>query len=154
MNANSKAMRRFTIGRERSCDVPIADESVSRVHAEIWLAEDGALMMSDRGSSNGTTVMRAGEAFPLKHDVVLPGDRVRFGGVTLEIAQVIEAVEVKHPGALTPKSALKLPPPPPPPPPPAAGGIPPLPKPAPGALVRCECGAVKNVGQPCPGCHR
>jgi apolipoprotein N-acyltransferase len=52
-------MRTFTIGRDKSCDVPIADDSVSRVHAEVWLGSDGALMLADRGSSNGTSLIRS-----------------------------------------------------------------------------------------------
>lgn len=149
--------RRFTIGRERSCDVPIADESVSRVHAEIWLTSDGALMMTDRGSANGTTVERAGQSFALKDQVVLPSDEIRFGSVTLPVSELIVAIELKNPGALT--LAGRKPPPPPPPPP--------LPKPPPAAnpfgappvagqemFVRCHCGAIKRVGQICPGCRQ
>jgi predicted component of type VI protein secretion system len=179
--------RRFTIGRERSCDVAIADDSVSRVHAEIWLAEDGALVLEDRGSSNGSTLIRAGQSSPLKNEVVLPGDQIRFGGVTLGVRDLIEAVESKFPAALTP-AAAKAPkagpmgvpaavtparavPPPLPPPlpfvatpgPRAAQTPPPLPSPSSpsparraggGQVIRCECGAIKTVGQICPGCNQ
>lgn len=141
--------RRFTIGRERSCDVAVADDSVSRVHAEIWLNEDGSLMLADRGSSNGTILIRAGQPFPLTNAVVMPADQVRMGSVTLSIAELIGAVESRNPGALTsPTGRPGFAPPPPvpyaPPPPPRAGS----------ALVRCECGAVKTYGQICPGCQR
>jgi hypothetical protein len=160
--------RRFTIGRDRSCDVPIADDSVSRLHAEIWLAEDGALMMADRGSSNGTTVIRGGQSFPLRQDVLLPGDQIRMGGVLLSIQDVVAAVEARNPGVLTPKAASLPPPPPPPrvaaappPPPPRAAYSPSaeatVPPPPPGStnvLVRCDCGAIKPAGQACPGCGR
>jgi len=138
--------RRFTIGRERSCDVAIADESVSRVHAEIWLGEDGAVMLADRGSSNGTVLLRGGQSFPISQEVVMPADQVRFGSATLSVADVIGAIEARHPGALTPPAAGATPPPLPP-------NLPP-PRPAGGALIRCECGAVKKVGQICPGCHQ
>lgn len=95
-------LRRFTIGRDRGCDVPIADDSVSRLHAEIWMTEDGAILMADRGSSNGTTLLRDGVSFPLRQDVLLPGDEVRFGGALLSVRDIIEAIEIRHPGALTP----------------------------------------------------
>jgi predicted component of type VI protein secretion system len=201
--------RRFTIGRERSCDVAIADDSVSRVHAEIWLADDGTLMLEDRGSSNGTTLIRgglihAGESSPLKNAVVLPGDQIRFGGVTLGVRDLIEAIEAKNPDALTPAAAKAhkagpvpppmpapvgapavtparaVPPPLPPPLPvvatPAPGAVrtpPPFPSPSSplpsspspsppspprraggGQVIRCECGAIKTVGQICPGCNQ
>lgn len=142
--------RRFTIGRERSCDVPIADDSVSRVHAEIWLSDDGALMMADRGSSNGTVLIRNGQPLPLTDQVVMAADKVQFGAVTLTVGDVIGAVEVRNPGALTPASARVGPPPLPPAPPP----LPQFVKAPGGALIRCECGAIKTSGQVCPGCHR
>ncbi len=171
--------RRFTIGRDRTCDVPIADDSVSRLHAEIWLAEDGALMLADRGSSNGTTVLRSGASFPLRQDVLLPTDKVRFGRALLGVQDLVAAVEAKHPGALSvrttrPDLASVVAPPPPPPGPPRVPGPPPLPPgaslPSPppppaaapkpqaaaagGAVVRCDCGAIKTAGQLCPACHR
>lgn len=73
--------RRFTIGRDRQCDVPVADESVSRRHSEIWLAEDGALTMADLQSSNGTRLIRNGKSSILNQSVVLTEDRVRLGVV-------------------------------------------------------------------------
>jgi predicted component of type VI protein secretion system len=148
--------RRFTIGRERSCDVAIADDSVSRVHAEIWLNDDGSLMVADRGSSNGTILIRSGQVLSklttASNAIVMPADQVRFGNVTLSVADLIAAVESRHAGALTPASARRGPPPLPPPPPhlsrPAA------PPRAGAALIRCECGAIKTFGQTCPGCHQ
>lgn len=150
--------RRFTIGRERSCDVPVADESVSRVHAEIWLNEDGSLMLADRGSSNGTILIRAGQAFPLTNAVVMASDQVRLGSATLLVAELISAVESRNPGALTPMTARPASPPSLPPPVPQYSAPPPPPVPqaprAGGMLVRCYCGAVKTYGQPCPNCHQ
>src|SRR5205823_2832269 len=89
--------RRFSIGRDRRSDVPIADDSVSRLHAEIWLADDGSLMMADRGSSNGTTILRNGASFPLREDVILPGDVIRLGSVALPVPEIVGAVEARQP---------------------------------------------------------
>ncbi len=163
--------RKFTIGREKSCDVLVGDESVSRVHAEIWLADDGKIMLADRGSSNGTMLVRAGTAAAMNYGSVERTDQVRFGSVTLDVKDLIEALEIRNPGAFaTRPGAPPLPPPLPPPPP--AYSTPPPPPPAlhptppplfpPGAsaahgaapLVRCECGAIKTAGQICPTCHR
>jgi len=151
--------RRFTVGREKGCDIPIADDSVSRLHAEVWLADDGAIMMADRGSSNGTTLLRGGQSFPLRQDVLLPGDQVRFGGVLLSVADIVLAIEARNPGALTPRGAASgiYPPPPPakaPPPPPPPPPRPPARPHSGGVLVRCECGAIKSLGQVCPACRQ
>jgi hypothetical protein len=141
--------RRFTIGRDRASDIAIADDSVSRLHAEIWLEDDGTLMLADHGSSNGTELIRAGEASTLSKATVAPGDHVRFGAVTLAVKDLIDAIELKHPGALTRSPHAEIPPqkpaPPSPPPlprqpvappplPPAANVAPPPLPPAPPAI--------------------
>ncbi len=116
---------RFTIGRDRASDIAIADDSVSRTHADIWLEDDGTLMLADHGSSNGTELIRAGETSALTKAAVLPGDQVRFGAVTLAVKDLIDAIEAKSPGALTgsgsrsraPQAAKPAPPVPPPLPP-------------------------------------
>lgn len=132
--------------------MPVADESVSRVHAEIWLNEDGSLMLADRGSSNGTILIRGGQAFPLTNAIVMASDQIRMGSVTLPVAELIGAVEARNPGALTPLTAR-----PGPPPLPQYAAPPPLPPPPvqPGSMmIRCHCGAVKTYGQICPNCHQ
>lgn len=45
----------FVIGRHQSCDLPLADGSVSRRHARILLTE-GRHLLEDLGSANGTYV--------------------------------------------------------------------------------------------------
>lgn len=174
--------QRFTIGRDRACDIAIVDDSVSRTHAEIWLEADGALMLADHGSSNGTELIRAGHGSIITQAILQPGDQVRFGAITLPAKDLIDTIEMKYPGALSvravapppplsappppmPPPLMKQPGPPPPPlppllsppPPPLRAAPPPLPAPPPmgaGPIIRCECGAIKTLGQLCPGCHR
>lgn len=161
-------MRTFTIGRDKTCDVPIADDSVSRIHAEVWMDSNGALMVADRGSSNGTLVIRDGVEFPARPEALRLSDQVRFGRVTLTMREVVAFVEARNPGALTVSKVPPAPPPLPPPLPPAVAppslpslygsAPPPLPPPPPpprGAqLVRCNCGAMKTEGQICPSCSK
>ncbi len=58
--------RTFTIGRDPSCDVPVADESVSRIHAQISFTSEDLIFITDRRSSNGTFVIRGGRREPLR----------------------------------------------------------------------------------------
>jgi hypothetical protein len=115
-------IRRFTIGRDRTTDIPVADESVSRFHAEIWLTPDGELVLADRGSSNGTELIRNGQISQLTQGAVLPTDEVRLGAATFVVKDLIEAIELKYPGGLTrlPEHAAA-----------ATFAPPPLPSPAP-----------------------
>ena len=45
----------ITIGRARDCDICIADETISRVHARLTLGPDG-FEIADAGSTNGIRV--------------------------------------------------------------------------------------------------
>ncbi|HEY8155615.1 MAG TPA: FHA domain-containing protein [Myxococcota bacterium] len=75
----------ITLGREASRDVVIPDMSVSRFHAFAKPGPDGALVIQDAGSTNGTMVngesvltTGAGPARRLK-----PGDNVRLGHIEM-----------------------------------------------------------------------
>jgi pSer/pThr/pTyr-binding forkhead associated (FHA) protein len=116
--------RRFTIGRDRQCDVPVADDSVSRQHAEIWLAENGALMMADLQSSNGTRLIRNGTSSILNEAVVTAGDQVRLGVVTIGVEELVRRIEDSYPNGLSGRAAR----------------------------IRCVCGVLKSPGEVCLGC--
>lgn len=58
------------------------DMSLSKTHAQFHLARDGALVVMDRGSTNGSVLIRQGMTRDLtagKPATLLNGDRVRFG---------------------------------------------------------------------------
>jgi hypothetical protein len=63
------------IGRDHGCGLRLADDCVSRLHAELRVA-DGAWLLRDLGSMNGTWVngIRVVGEVPVR-----PGDTVRFG---------------------------------------------------------------------------
>jgi pSer/pThr/pTyr-binding forkhead associated (FHA) protein len=74
-----------TLGRDAKQDVVIPDMSVSRFHAFAKPGPDGALLLQDAGSTNGTTVngqsvLTAG-AGPARR--LAPGDNVRLGHIEL-----------------------------------------------------------------------
>jgi diguanylate cyclase (GGDEF)-like protein len=64
----------FVIGRQPTCDLPLADSSVSRRHAQI-LFVDGRHLLEDLGSANGTYVA---DNRIVKH-WLSDGDVVQFG---------------------------------------------------------------------------
>jgi uncharacterized RDD family membrane protein YckC len=64
--------------------VPLAsqDMSVSKTHAQFGPAPDGAIVVMDRGSTNGTTVVRRGvsrQLTPGRPTTLVEGDKVVFG---------------------------------------------------------------------------
>src|SRR5262245_17340344 len=75
----------ITLGRESKQDVVIPDMSVSRFHAFAKPGPDGALLLQDAGSTNGTTVngqsvLTTGSGPPRR---LAPGDNVRLGHIEL-----------------------------------------------------------------------
>jgi len=133
--------RKSTIGRAPTCDIVLADESVSRVHAELAFLADGRLLVTDCRSTQGTVLLRVGGAqIKVRQELVSPQDSLRFGTVTMTVKELLRALDLKHPAAgdgghgcqkVSPAAAM---------PPEGAG------------LVRCACGAVKVKNQRCEVC--
>jgi hypothetical protein len=73
---------RFSIGRDASCDLAIADMTVSRRHATLERTQDGWLL-TDLESTNGTRV----NGWRVRGKVtVTPGDLVSFGNAEYSLS--------------------------------------------------------------------
>ncbi len=70
---------KYSIGRQTTCDVVIADHNVSRVHAELKIVQ-GSWQIDDRGSTNGTRVNGTVIAEPTP---LASGDVIAFGAVNI-----------------------------------------------------------------------
>jgi pSer/pThr/pTyr-binding forkhead associated (FHA) protein len=72
----------LVIGRADSCDFVIADRTVSRRHAALRFA-DGAWLLADLGSKNGTRV----NGVPIAAEAPIePGDTLGFGAALVRFA--------------------------------------------------------------------
>lgn len=67
------------IGRAPSCDITLDDDGVSRKHARVLCKPNGAVMLLDLGSTNGTWV--EGQQVDLKE--LSDGDRLQIGSATI-----------------------------------------------------------------------
>ena len=131
----------FTVGRDPSADIPVADGSVSRIHAEVTLLDGERLFVTDCQSSNGTFLVRGGVETAITQEKFNPGDSVKFGAVTLSVADVVAAVRRKMGPVAMPAPAAK------------AGPKAAAKRFQTGALlIRCVCGDIKTTGQPCQSC--
>jgi len=64
--------------------------SLSKTHAQFQVAPDGALVVMDRGSTNGSVVVRQGVPRDLsagKPTTLLSDDVVRFGDRTMTVTR-------------------------------------------------------------------
>ncbi len=136
----------FRIGRARDCDVVLADDSVSRHHAELSYIDGDKLFLTDCHSSNGTALVAGGRETPVRQTLLSPTETVRFGDLVLSVEELLEAIRLKFPvpGTADPADS---------PGGAESGDDPPSSRPwARGDVVRCACGAVKTRDEPCPTC--
>ena len=68
-----------TIGRASDCDLVLNHDSVSRLHANIDVTDDGYLSVQDAHSSNGTFLHRNGHWIRARKVILGTQDRIRFG---------------------------------------------------------------------------
>jgi pSer/pThr/pTyr-binding forkhead associated (FHA) protein len=146
--------RAFTIGRAPDCDLVLADDSVSRHHAEISVTSAGDLLLADCRSTHGTAIVERGVSRSISREVVRPGSTIRFGGVSMTVAELVDALRSRFPEFAAPVAKPPVAAPP-------AAARPAAAQPrserrskrwAGTRLVRCTCGAVKPRGQRCPEC--
>lgn len=67
-----------------------SDMSLSKTHAQFQVVPDGALVVMDRGSTNGSVVVRQGVSKSLtagRPSTLVDGDTVRFGDRTMTVAK-------------------------------------------------------------------
>ncbi len=74
-----KQGRSILLGRDKTCDVVLADVAASRKHAEVFPGPDGSYIR-DLGSANGVIVnqMKIDNPYLLVH-----GDRIMIGGIVI-----------------------------------------------------------------------
>ena len=87
--------RPVRIGRADSCDIVLRnDGEVSREHAEVWLDEDGSVVVGDLNSKNGTRV----------DDEAVLHNQTRQAYRTIRLGEhVIEIIGVRPPEAHSPE---------------------------------------------------
>lgn len=138
----NKQQRKFTIGRNRACDLALADTTVSDYHAELAFIGEGKILLTDTNSSNGTFLVNgAGKAQKIRQELVSPQDQVRFGSVTLSMKSLLESLRLKFPNF---EETLHRPAP-----------TPVKPWVTGDRLMRCECGSIiRPEDTRCPECGR
>ena len=79
-----------TIGRASECNLVVDHESVSRLHANIEVTEEGYLAVQDALSSNGTFLHRNGRWIRARKVILGSQDRIRFGDHEVPLGHLIE----------------------------------------------------------------
>jgi pSer/pThr/pTyr-binding forkhead associated (FHA) protein len=105
--------RIYVIGRDASCDLPLADTDVSRTHVHV-ARRGGTVLLRDLGSKNGA---RLGDSrLPAERDVPWrSGTTVRIGGTTIALEEpaaiALAELEAAEDEPMAPEDAPPEPPP-------------------------------------------
>ncbi len=78
-----------TIGRASECDLVLEHDSVSRLHADIEVTQEGYLAVQDAHSSNGTFLHRNGRWIRTRKVILGNQDRIRFGDHEVTMDQLV-----------------------------------------------------------------
>lgn len=81
--------RVLIVGRGRHADVRLTDASVSRLHAELVVADDGMLHLGDCSSANGTWIEQEGEWKRVTQRAVALNDRLRLGSIDISVSELV-----------------------------------------------------------------
>ena len=80
--------KKFFIGRNPKCDIPVNDDEVSRKHARVEVSNEG-IVIHDLGSTNGTLI----NGMKVKKHLLQDGDRVQIGSFTILKFNYLDALE-------------------------------------------------------------
>jgi pSer/pThr/pTyr-binding forkhead associated (FHA) protein len=85
--------KRFSLGRADAgkADVLLAGSTISAKHAKIYIDDRGALLISDLGSSNGTTIIRNGKVLSVSSSAVSvhATDVISLGGKKFTVDEIL-----------------------------------------------------------------
>jgi len=83
------SIRAYTIGRTPDNDVVVNHDTVSRLHAELVMLDDGRAYLTDCGSTSGTSVYRQNQWQQIQQDFVNQGETLSFGDMELSVSSLI-----------------------------------------------------------------
>lgn len=81
----------YRIGRSETCEIHIADPTISRIHAEITVSKNTYFLV-DCNSSSGTFVQQNGKWVPLRQSYVNAPDLIRFGNYQTSCSALLSMI--------------------------------------------------------------
>ncbi len=88
-------IRSYRIGRGITCEIIVDHKSVSRLHAELSVAEDGRYYLTDCNSRAGPFKMDNGEWVRVRQSFVEPTQPLKLGEQELTAEEALERRSTK-----------------------------------------------------------
>ncbi len=82
--------RTYRVGRDQINDIVIEHVSVSRQHCELQALDDGAILLIDLNSKNGTSVRENGAWSPIDRAIVERDERILLGEIVTTVAGLLQ----------------------------------------------------------------
>ncbi len=103
----------FSIGRfdAGKADILLPDKTISALHAEVYIDDNGQMFLSDLGSSNGTVIIRNGKRIPFSSAkaALNSSDTLLFGGAKYRMDDILSKLSMqKSASAVSPKYDLSV----------------------------------------------
>lgn len=86
---SSEVSSNKTLGSLADCDLVVAGDTVSPIHAQLMLTREGFLNVLDAGSDHGTWLGRNGQWIRVMKAELGQNDRIRFGEVEVTLEQLL-----------------------------------------------------------------
>ena len=86
------AFKTFSIGSGKNCDIRLNQSSIDNIHAELVIARNGDLHLTDRASKNGTFRKNGARWVRLKQDYILPTEPLRFGDYHVSVSTLMQVI--------------------------------------------------------------
>ncbi|MBF0423000.1 MAG: FHA domain-containing protein [Magnetococcales bacterium] len=74
-------MKTYWIGRQPEVDIVLEMESISNLHAELVVTDDGEYFLTDCGSTNGTFRRKEGQWQRFRQAFITPDEPLRLGSL-------------------------------------------------------------------------
>jgi len=84
-----QSYKTYTVGRSPNCDYVLEEPTVSRIHAELVVTDDGQFHLTDRVSSGGTYVHGPDGWEAIRQAFVREDDTVRLAEAELRISDIL-----------------------------------------------------------------
>ena len=97
--------RSVYVGRSRRSDVRLADRSVSRRHAELTMADDGRIYITDCASRFGTHVRSRTGWREIRQEFVDIDDMLRLGDCEVPVRELLALAD--SPGSPTAQAPIE-----------------------------------------------
>jgi len=89
--------KKYVIGKGRTCDIVLADDTVSSCHAEILYTNNNQIYLCDRNSTNGTFLLKNKKFKKIQQAYLSPTDVVKFGLCEITVKDLLEYLHLKNP---------------------------------------------------------